>query len=196
MSGHVRGQRPSPSNIILGVARLARGRPDGFQQFSGTREGFLASLAPLIAFPLVGGALLALSGDRMGALIDFLATLCALLAPPVLSFEVARLWGKQAAWLRFATAFNWCQWAIPVVGGMLFVGLGMLMAVGLPQQVASVLAILGLASYGLWLHWFLARHGLGLSSARAAVLVFGVNLITVALVIGPKMLVIAAGGEK
>ena len=103
-----------------------------------------------------------MGGGGIGALSDLLATLCALIAPPVLSFEIARLWHREAAWLRFATAFNWCQWAIPVLGSMLLLALGMLVAVGLPRNAARGLALLGLVGYGLWLHWFLARHGLGL----------------------------------
>lgn len=188
MSGKTRGQRPQPTNIIIGVVRLARGRSDGLQHFGATREAFLASLAPLIAFPLVGGALMLLSGGGLVVLSDFLATVCALLAPPVLSFEVARLWGREAAWLRFATAFNWCQWAIPVFGSMLLVILGILIGMGLPRGTARAIAVLGLVCYGLWLHWFLARHGLGLSRVRAAVLVMIVNLATVAIVMGPRLL--------
>ncbi len=191
MSGHTRGQRPAPGSIVLGVIRLARGRADGIRQFGGTRDAFLASLAPLIAFPLVGGILMLLGGGGLGALSDLLATLCALVAPPVFSFEVARLWGKQAAWLRFATAFNWCQWVIPVVGSLLLLTLGVLVAFGLPRSVARMAVVFGLVCYGLWLHWFLARHGLGLSRWRAALMVLGVNLATVLIVLGPRMLLLA-----
>jgi hypothetical protein len=194
MSGRARGQRPSAANIVVGVARLATGRPDGLRHFGATREAFLASLAPLIAFPLVGGMLLLLSGDAIRALTNFLATVCALVAPPVLSFEVARLWGREAAWLHFAIAFNWCQWAIPVFGSMLLVALGMLVALGLPQPAAGLIAMAGLVCYGFWLHWFLARHGLGLSRLRAGVLVVGVNLATVAIVLAPRLLLLATGG--
>ena len=179
---------------VLGVLRLARGRADGIRQFGATREAFLTSLAPLIAFPLVGGMLMLLGGGGLTALADLLATLCALVAPPVLSFEVARLWGRQNAWLRFATAFNWCQWVIPVIGTLLLVVLGSLAALGLPRTVASASVVLGLVSYGLWLHWFVARHGLGLSRIRAALLVFGVNCATVLLVLGPRMLALVGDG--
>ncbi len=194
MSGPAGRQRRPVGNVLLGVVRLARGRADGMQQFGATRDGFLASLAPLVAFPLVGGVLMALSGDGLAGITDFLATLCALLAPPVLSFEVARLWGRETAWLRFATAFNWCQWAIPLVGSALLLALGVLMALGLPRRIASALAVLALAAYGLWLHWFIARHGLALSRGRAALMVLGVNLVTVLLVIGPRLLVLSEGG--
>jgi hypothetical protein len=194
MSGHTRGQRPRSGSIVLGIVRLARGRADGFQQFAATREAFLASLAPLVAFPLVGGALMVLGGGGLAALSDLLATICALVAPPVLSFEIARLWGRQQSWLRFATAFNWCQWAIPVLGSALLLLLGMLIVLGLPRSLARALVVLGLVSYGLWLHWFLARHGLGLSRLRALLLVLGVNFVTVLIVMGPRVLELGAGG--
>jgi len=48
--------------------------------------------------------------------------------------------------------------------------------------------VLGLLCYALWLHWFLARHGLGLSRLRALLLVFAVNLTTAVLVVGPRMI--------
>jgi hypothetical protein len=135
-----------------------------------------------------------LGGGGVGALTDLLATLCALMAPPVLSFEMARLWQREAVWLRFATAFNWCQWAIPVLGSLLLLTVGVLVTMGLPRQAAGGLALLGLVSYVLWLHWFLARHGLGVSRLRAAVLVLAVNLATVLIVVGPRILTAAIRG--
>jgi hypothetical protein len=195
MSGQAHGQRPSPGSIVVGVMRLARGRADGIAQFGATREAFLASLAPLVAFPLVGGALMLLGGGGLAALSDLLATLCALLAPPVLSFEVARLWGREAAWPRFATAFNWCQWAIPILGSVLLMVLAILIGLGLPRPIARMMVVLGLVAYGLWLHWFLARHGLGLSRLRAALLVLVVNVATVVIVMGPRVLALATGTD-
>jgi len=185
--GPARGVGGAP-NILLGVVRLATGRADGLAQFGNSTQAFLTSLAPLIAFPLVGTALLIANGGGLPALSDLLATLCALLAPPVLSWWLARLWRREALWLRFATAFNWCQWAIPVVASILLVVLGLLMAVGLPNRAAGMVAVLGLVSYGLWLHWFLARRGLQLSTARAVLFVLCVNLATAALVVGPRVL--------
>ncbi|HEY7580315.1 MAG TPA: hypothetical protein VH855_22220 [Acetobacteraceae bacterium] len=190
----LRGPRPRPGSIVIGIVRLARGRVDGMQQFGATREAFLASLAPLIAFPLVGGVLMLLAGGGLAVLSDLLATLCALIAPLVLSFEVARLWRRQQFWLRFATAFNWCQWIIPVVGFALLLTFAMLAALGLPRVVARGGVILALVSYGLWLHWFLARHGLALSRVRALLMVFVVNLATVLLVAGPRLVSLGAPG--
>jgi hypothetical protein len=188
MSGRRGGLRGRTGSIVLGIVRLARGRPDGMQQFGATRDAFLASLAPLIAFPLVGGMLMLLGGGGLNAVSDLLATLCALVAPLVLSFEVARLWRRQQFWLRFATAFNWCQWVIPIVGSVLLLVFGVLAALGLPRATARIGVLLGLLSYALWLHCFLARHGLGLSGPRALLLVLAVNLTTAMLVVGPRVI--------
>ena len=196
MSGRIRGGGPAPGRIVFGIVRLAAGHADGLGQFGTTREAFLASLAPLVAFPLVGGALLLLAGGGLAALADLLATLCALMAPPVLSFEIARLWDREAAWLRFATAFNWCQWVIPLIASFLLLGVGTLIRLGLPSEIGRTGAMIGLVSYGLWLHCFLARHGLSLSWPRAGLMVFGVNIATVVIVLGPTLLVLAVSGES
>jgi hypothetical protein len=183
--------RPVPArgpNVLRGVALVARGRADGIELFANTGQGFLASLAPMIAFPLVGTFILLMNGGGTGAIVDLLATLAILLAPPVLSFELARLWGRQAHWLRFATAFNWCQWLLPMLASVLLMALSALMQAGLPEQVATALLVGALGGYGLWLHWFLARHGLELSRLRAALLVLGVNLGTALLVVVPRLL--------
>ena len=185
--------RAASANVLIGMARVARGRPDGIARFGDTPQAFLTSLAPLIAFPLVGGALVLVGGHALEGFTDLLATACALLAPPVLSHEMARLWRREALWLRFATAFNWCQWLLPLLGTALMLVLGMASAVGLSAHAAGVLLVLGLGGYGLWLHWFLARHGLQLSGMRAALLVIGVNLGTVLLVLGPRLLVFGRG---
>jgi hypothetical protein len=174
-------------NILLGIARLARGRADGLAQFGDTRQAFLASLLPLLAFPLLGELLVALRGG-MPSLSDLLATVCALLAPPVLSFSLARRWGREAQWPRFATAFNWCQWAIPAIAFLLLLAMSLLIALGVPNEAAGHLWILSLAAYGVWLHWFLARRALELTAVRAVVLVVLVNAATVAMVIGPLLI--------
>ena len=109
MSGRASGQRPRFGDIVVGTMRLARGRADGLLHFGATPEAFLVSLAPLVALPLVGGALMLLGGGGLNALSILLVMLCALLTTPVVSFEVARLWGREVAWPRYATAFNWCQ---------------------------------------------------------------------------------------
>ena len=103
------------------------------------------------------------------------------------------LWRREALWLRFATAFNWCQWLLPLLGIALMLLFGMASAVGLPQHSAGILLVLCLGAYGLWLHWFLARHGLQLSGLRAALLVATVNLGTALLVLAPRLLAMERG---
>ena len=174
--------------MVRGVVRVALGRRDALEQFAGTRQGFLASLAPLIAFPLVGSILLLLHGRGLSAIADLLSTIAVLLAPPVLSYEFARLWRREQYWLRFATAFNWCQWLLPMLASVLLLILGALVQGGLSEHAATMTLVIGLGCYGLWLHWFLARHGLALSPLRAVLLVLGVNLGTAVLVLAPRLL--------
>jgi hypothetical protein len=183
------GTRRTPArSILLGIARVACGRVAGLAHFAGTQQAFLASLAPLLAFPLVGTALLLLRGGGLPALADLFATITALLAPSVLSFEFARWWQREAEWLRFATTFNWCQWALPVVVTLLLTVLGVLSQTGLSEPAATVLLVVGVLGYGLWLHWFIARHALRLSGVRAGLLVLGVNLGTALLILVPRLI--------
>ena len=180
---------PRPS-VLRGIVRIARGRPDGLNQFGATVQAFLASLAPLLAFPLVGTLLLLAHGGGIPAIADWFATVAVLLAPPVLSFEFARLWHRESQWLRFATAFNWCQWILPALASVLLMVLSALLHAGLSERAATTVLVLCLGGYGLWLHWFLARHGLGLSRLYAALLVAGVNLGTALLVVLPRLLLL------
>ena len=192
MSGGLRRQPPVRASIARGILLLARGRADGLHQFGDTPPAFLASLAPLIAFPLVGAGLMLGQGEGLPALTALLSTLCALLAPPVLSYEMARMWRREGQWLRFATAFNWCQWAIPVLAAVLLTLVYPALAEAVSTETAGIVVIAAVAGYALWLHWFLARHALVLSGLRAALLVLFANLGTVVLVLGPRLLV--AGG--
>jgi hypothetical protein len=188
MSG--RGRKPS---VVLGVALLARGRAAGFAEFRDTTEAFLTSLTPLIAFPLVGAALSLTAGEGMEAVTELFQILCALLIPAVVSHALARLWGREAEWLRFIVAFNWCQWAVPVAAMAALLTLSVLIALGLPGRSIGGFVILGLAAYALWLHWFLARAGLGVSRARALVLVICMNIGTAAVLLLPYLPLILSG---
>src|SRR3954471_13480012 len=180
-------QRPPPRSVLVGIMRIARGRADGIACFGASPQAFLSSLAPLLAFPLVGAVLAIFSEGPRRALTGLAITLCALLTPAVLSFELARLWKRQDAWLRFATAFNWCEWILPVLACVVMVPLSLAMAAGLDETAATFVLAGSLAGYGLWLHWFLARKALGLSVLRAITLVILVNLGTVVAVMGPRL---------
>ena len=179
-------------NPLFGILLLGRGKAAGLGQFGTTPNAFLASLAPLVAFPLVGALLLLLQGQGVEALTDLVEVLCALLTPAVLSHALARFWQREAEWLRYATAFNWCQWLMPIVLTLVLMLFGMGLQLGLPERAAGVGALGVLALYALWLHWFLARHGLALSGWRAAGLVAGVNLGTLVVLLVPSLLELAA----
>ena len=178
---------------LLGMLRLARGRVDGLEQFGDTPQAFLASLAPLLAFPIVGALLLLMSDGPVRALSTLLVTIVAQLTPAVLSHALARAWGREEHWLRYATAFNWCQWALPLAAMALLIVLQTALRLGLPESTADVALVLGLAAYALWLNWLLARHGLRLSRVRAAGLVALTNLGTIVLALGPGLLMRALG---
>ncbi|MBW4022663.1 MAG: hypothetical protein HIU92_05895 [Proteobacteria bacterium] len=178
-------------NILRGIVLLSTGRPAGLAEMGSGPQEFLASLAPLVAFPLVGCLLMLAQGKVLDAVTDFLATLVAILAPPVLSYSLARLWGRQERWFRFGTAFNWCQWVLPLLGALLVLIAGFMVQAGVPLRPVVVLLCCVLLAYAFWLHWFLARHGLDLSRGRAALLVFLVNLITIILVGAPQLLQLA-----
>jgi len=192
MSGR-RAAPPAPrGNIARGVFLLARGKAEGLGQFPPTRQAFLASLAPMgsavPSTPAGAGAIGPLEGFT-----DLIGTLCAVLAPPVLSFELARRWQREALWLRYATALDWVQWVIPVLISVLLIGVYPLLAATLSARVALGLVGLAIVGYALWLHWFVARHGLMLSPGRAALLVFLVNLGTALLAFGPRLLALGSG---
>jgi hypothetical protein len=175
-------------SILVGILRIARGRPDGIECFGSSPQAFLSSLAPLVAFPLVGAVLAIFSEGPRRALVGLAMTLCALLTPAVVSYELARIWKRADAWVRFATAFNWCEWILPVLACLIMVPLSVAIGVGMTENVASLVLVGCLGSYGLWLHWFLARKALSLSVSRAVVLVVLVNLGTAVAVVGPRLL--------
>ena len=175
-------------SVIVGILRIARGRADGIDFFSSSPQAFLSSLAPLVAFPLVGAVLGMFTEGPRPALTGLAMTVCALLAPAVVSYELARIWKRSEAWARFATAFNWCEWILPVLACLVMVPLSIAISAGMSEATASLVLVGCLGLYGLWLHWFLARKALGLSGFRAVALVFLVNLGTAVVVMGPRLL--------
>jgi hypothetical protein len=180
--------RPGRQNILRGIVLLCRGRVAGFAEMGTGPDAFLSSLAPLIAFPLVGCVLMVAGGKTADAVADFLATLIALLGPPVLSQAIAQRWARGERWFRFATALNWCQWALPLLGAVLVLVAGFMVEAGVPMRTSVILLCCVLLAYAFWLQWFLARRGLDVSGLRAAGLVLTVNLLTLILVAVPQIL--------
>jgi hypothetical protein len=180
---------------LIGAAQLAVGRREGMERFGSSPQAFLSSLAPLVAFPIVGALALLISGSGAEAITTLLLTVVAQLAPAVLSHAVAARWGREAEWLRYATAFNWCQWAIPLVAVVLLAVLQVAGSAGVSDAAGASILVVALALYGIWLHWTLARTGLQLGRVRSIVLVVLVNAGTVALVLGPRLLAMLLQGD-
>ena len=187
------GTRSRMGTVLLGIARVARGRKEGLLQFGGTPESVLAALAPLVAFLLVGAVLALASGSRE-AVEDVAVASVLLLAPLVITFEIARRWNRANQWFRFATAFCWCQWAAPAVLIVVMLVMAVLMAGGVGENGAAGVGLALLFSYGLWLNWFLARHALSLTPLRAGLAVLGCNLVITALVLLPQLADYAVNG--
>ena len=179
---------------LVGMLRLARFRADGMAEFGSTVPMFLNSLVPLIAFPLVGAAMLLMRGQVIVSVTGLVATLVALLAPAVLSWMLAVRWQREADWLRYTVAFNWCQWVVPAAFMIGLLLIEALIGLGLSEDAAFQAATLAAGAYGLCLHWFLARHGLRLGKWRAVVMVAVSDLGTGLLVVGPMVITIAVNG--
>jgi hypothetical protein len=184
MSEHV-----APRNsVLVGIWRIARGRADGVACFGATPRAFLSSLAPLLAFPIVGTVLATFSDGPKRALTGLGMTLCALLMPAVLSFELARFWNRSEAWIRYATAFNWCEWILPVLACLAMVPMSFAIGVGVDESSANLALLICLACYGFWMQCFLASKALSLPVARAVLFVILVNVGTFLAVAGPALL--------
>lgn len=177
-----------PSNPVVGVVRVAVGRADGLAYFGRTTQSFLSSLAPLLAFPLAGAIIEFFRDGPLTALELVLLTIVLQLSPPVLSHFLAVRWKREDQWWHFATAYNWCYWALPVVTFLLMMFFGAAVGSGLPETLGAKGVLAGLGIYSLWLHWFLARKALDVSRGRAALMVVLVNLGTILLAVGPTQL--------
>lgn len=179
--------RRQGGSILRGILLLGRGRAIGMAEFGDNADALTASLAPLIAFPLVGAVLIAMSGQPGLAAIAFLSRLCGVLILPVMTQAYAKLTGREAFWLATATALNWSFWIlIPMLLVAAFIG-ALLVTAGLSEVRAEAAVIVLLAAYMLWLHWFIVRTGLRFSGWLAAGLVVASNLAIGALTFGPDL---------
>ena len=173
-------------NIALGILLLLRGRAEGLAQFEGTPQAVLSALAPLAALMIVSLALALFSHASAGLSTYLMLGAVGLLSQLVVSFEVARRWGRAAEWYRFAAAFCWCQWAAPMAMMLLILLMSVLLAAGMPEDASAAIGLFGMLAYGIWLHWFLAWRGLALTKLRALGLVMIVNLVTLVLINVPE----------
>jgi hypothetical protein len=179
--------RAPGGSIPRGILLLGRGRATGMKEFGNSSDALTASLAPLIAFPLVGSVMIGIGGQPGLAAIAFLSRLCGVLVLPVITQAYARLFKRDATWLSTAAALNWSFWIlIPLLLAAAFLG-ALLVTAGVTQPHAETIVILLLAIYMLWLHWFIARTGLQLSGWAAAGLVILSNIAIGILTFGPDL---------
>jgi hypothetical protein len=177
---------------LHGITLLARFRAEGFAAFTATPSGFMNSLAPLIGIAMVAGLRPLLSGSPRLLVMHLLTTIVALLAPAAISHAIARMWGREAQWLRYAVAYNWCQLAVTLLSVLLI--LIFMVTGGQPESLIG--AILGVLCYWLTLSWFMLWRGLGLSRWRATLALVVLNMASGALILGPRLLAASDAFER
>lgn len=170
-------------NVVRGLLLLARFDASGFRYLGGSVQDVLASVAPLLAFPLVLGTLAMLGGGDAHDLAALPAAIAMLLLPLVVSEAMARRWNREALWGRFAVAFNWSMWTTTLATLAVFLVAGLLAGAGVPQQPLGIAALVVVLGYQFGLHWFLASRGLELSPIRAALLVVATDALTTLLLL-------------
>ena len=174
--------------ILRGLLLLAKGDKAGLNEFSNSLEAFTASLAPLIAFPLVGAGISIAGGQWQVAIIGFLSRLCAVLVLPVITYEFARRIGRETLWTRTATALNWSFWmVVPLIFVAAFAG-ALLVQTGLAMENAAYVALGAIFGYLLWYRWLIIRGGLGLNKLQAAAFIIISSLAIGLFSIGPILL--------
>lgn len=165
-------------NIFRGMFRLATGNASGIREFGNTPAAFSASIAPLLAFPLVGSTLFAIEGHWLLAASMLLSRICGVLMQPAIVEATARRTGNRATWLVTSTALNWSIWLIfPLILAGVLVSNGLVSA-GVSETAAVLASICLIVAYMLWLQWFILRVGLRVSGwvALAALLVMNITI--------------------
>jgi hypothetical protein len=176
------------SNVLKGVLLLARGKAAGIAEFGSTNDALLASLAPLIAFPLVATVLIALRGQPEPAVESFLCRLCVVLAVSVATQALAAMAKRETFWVRTATALNWSFWLIiPLLLLAGFAG-AIMVAAGIPQMLAIYILIAVMAAYLFWFNWFTVHCGLQVGGLAAVGIVLLTNMIVLLLSVAPVMI--------
>ncbi len=181
--------------ILRGLFLMARGAKSGIKEFDNTMDAFTASLAPLIAFPLVGAGVFSIGWAMAARPRRFLSHLCAVLALPLITHEFARRTGREALWLRTATALDWSFWLLEPLLFVAAVAGAVFVQFGLPLISAEYIALGLMAGYLFWYHWFIVRTGLVLGRGAGGVLVVITSLVMALFTAGPFLLDYAFTGS-
>lgn len=182
--------------ILPGIIKLAYGRAKGIDEFSSTAEAFTASLAPLIAFPLVGAVITGVGGNWKLAILEFLSRICTVLVLPVVTYEFARVFNRKSQWLRTATALNWCFWLVVPAVFLAAIAGSIIAQFGLPLERVAVVVIGIAALYLLWNRWFILKSGLQINGWRAAIVMVVIMLLVTLLAGLPFVIALSMTGMK
>jgi hypothetical protein len=187
--------RTGQGNVLKGMFLLARGRAAGLNEFGNSTNALAASVAPLIAFPLVGSVLLAVNGDPKVAILAFISRMCVVMALSLVTYEFAHRVQRDETWLRTATALNWSFWM--VIPLLLIAGIcgAVLVQAGVKEKLAEQIMIGVMGAYMLWYHWFTVRNGLRLGIWTAVGLVIITNVVIGLLALGPDVIDMAMSGQ-
>ena len=185
--GSTSPERPN-GRVGLGLVLIGTGRPAGFAQFGGSREAFLASLAPVLGFLIVLSGVVGWNLGAGSGLSTFLSGVCALLAPAVIADLLCRRWERRQHWALYANVLNCAQWLMGAVFILLMPAVSLALSLGLSVRLATMLLVLAVGVYLMWFHWFAARHTLDLSRGRALLVMLCVVFGTGLLIHGPKVL--------
>lgn len=172
-------------NIVRGLLRLAIGDAKGIREFSNTPAAFSASIAPLLAFPLVGSVIIGIHGHWLLAAAMLLSRFCGVLLQPVIVEFSAGLTRRRETWLITSTMLNWSIWLVfPLILIGVLVSGGLLTA-GVPQTAAAGIIIGLIVLYMLWLQWFILRSGLQTGIWQALAILVAMNVAIAAVYIMP-----------
>lgn len=184
------------SQVLNGILLLARFNAEGFRLFTATPLGFMNSLAPMLAISVVAGLRPLLAGNWRALAVHVLTSAIALLGPPVLSHMLARAWKREALWMGYVVAFNWCQAVVTLVTVVLILVLAAGGGLSRPGDGAGGLAaVAAVLVYWMVLCWFMAWRGLGVGKLKAVLAVIVINMGTGALVMGPALVLGAMAGR-
>lgn len=182
---------------LQGAMLLARGRAEGMDLMTARAEPELAVAARSFwAAALCLPAFLCLElidfaeaqsppPDAHGIALQLLGYVVYWAAFALLSRWLARTVGRDSAWPRFISAWNWCN----VVQYLLFVASSLPGLLGLPDTVGQT-AWLVATGWALWLEWYATRLALGVNGLQAA----GIVALDEALGTGLLAMLSAAGG--
>lgn len=176
-------------NILRGIFAIASGRVRGLERFGAARSDFIFSLLVVMAALVLATLAIAIRRGIVAALSIALLLLCVSLAPPVIAHVMARFWGREMHWLRFATAFNWSRFALVGMFLVLLLLSNLLVISGMPNELVGSLLIYVMSIYSLWLEWFVARHTLQITNGRALLTVITINVATFLLLAIPGLIV-------